>query len=141
MDIRQLTKEELGYKVLFPRTQLKGLTCEDKEAMPTRQDFSLEIVNNVPNMGSAKLIIQQAEPHMTFQLFETESEAQFDDYLGKLLGMHDLSSYIEGRTDFMVLFQGSRSGQRVTQENHREIYQRICQTQDQAARWWHLYGQ
>ena len=139
-EIRKLTREELGDKVLFPRTQMKGLTCEDKEQMPKRQDFTLDVKHDVPGMGTVRMIVQQQEPQMTFQLIETESEAQFDDYLGKLLGMHDRPSYIEGRTDFMVLFQGSRMGQEITQENHREVYRRICQTQDQAARWWHLYG-
>lgn len=140
MNIRKFTKEELGNKVLFPRTQLKGLTCEDKDLMPRRQDFTLETIDEVEGMGGVNVIVQQQEPRMVFQLIETRDEQQFDDYLGKLLGMHDAPSYVEGRTDFMVLFQGSRTGQEITQENHREVYQRICHCQDQAARWWHLYG-
>lgn len=140
MNIRKFTKEELGNKVLFPRTQLAGLSCEDKDAMPARQDFTLVVKHEIEDMGTVRMIEQTQEPKMVFQLIETRDEKQFDDYLGKLLGMHDLPSYIEGRTDFMVLFQGSRSGQQISQENHHEVYRRICHCQDQAARWWHLYG-
>ena len=140
MEVNNMSKDRMGAKVLFPRTQLAGLTCEDESLIPSRQDFDVETVNDVPNMGTAKLIVQQHAPHMVFQLFETESEEQFDDFLGKLLGMHDIPSYVAGRTDFMVLFSGSRDGQQVTQANHEEVYLRICATQDAAARWWHVYG-
>lgn len=34
MEVRKIDKERLGDKVLFPRTQLAGLTCEDKDLMP-----------------------------------------------------------------------------------------------------------
>ena len=43
MNIRNFTKEELGNKVLFPRTQLTGLSCQDKDAMPAKQDFTLDV--------------------------------------------------------------------------------------------------
>ena len=140
METRKLTKEELGDKVLFPRTQLAGLTCEASDPQPQRPDFAIEAVSDVPNMGSASLIVQQSEPHMVFQLFETESEQQFDDYLGKLLGMHHVPSYIAGRTDFMVLFQGCRDNIEINQLNYKDVLRRIHNTQDAATRWWHLYG-
>ncbi len=140
MEIRRLTKEELGQKVLFPRTQVKGVDCKNAADMPARQDFTLQTISDVPGMGTARIITQTDAPHMKFQLIETDSEEQFDSHLGTLLGMHDTPSYIEGRTDFMVLFLGSEDGQHITQENHKEVYQRICHQQDQAARWWHLYG-
>ena len=78
MDIRKLTKEELGAIVAFPRTILKGIGCEDKDSMPTRQDFNLRIVQDVPGMGEAKLIEQLNEPHMVFQLIEPKDEQEFD---------------------------------------------------------------
>lgn len=141
MEVKKISKERLGAKVLFPRTQLAGLRCDDREQMPARQDFTLETIQDVPGMGQAHIIVETAAPRMQFQLILTpQGEEQFDDHLGKLLGMHEPPSYIEGRTDFMVLFIGSKDGQDITQENHREVYQRICQRQDQAARWWHLYG-
>lgn len=140
MNIRNFTKEKIGNKVLFPRTQLPGLDCKDKDLMPNKQDFSIETLNDVPGMGTVRLIVQTQSPHMVFQLIEAKDDAEFDDFLGKLLGMHDFPSYINGRTDFMVLFQGSRDGQEVNQENHEEVYHRICVCQNQAARWWHLYG-
>ena len=140
MEIKDFTKEQLGNKVLFPRTQMAGVDCKDADGMPLRQDFTIETKQDVPGMGDVKMIVQTAAPHMTFQLIETDSEAQFDDFLGTLLGMHDAPSYVDGRTDFMVLFQGSVDGQHITQQNHEQVYQRICQMQDQAARWWHLYG-
>ena len=138
MQITKIPKERLGGKVLFPRTQLKGLTCTEDER-PQREDFKI-VTQQVEGMGEVTLIGQTASPRHVFQLFKTESEEKFDDYLGKLLGMHDAPSYIEGRTDFMVLFQGSHEPVPITQENHREVYLQICQAQDDAARWWHCYG-
>ena len=140
MEKKKIDKERLGAKVLFPRLQYKGISCEDKEQTPARQDFTIETKSGVPGMGDVRLIVQTAAPRMTFQLFEPKDTAEFDSWLGTLLGMHDLPTYIDGRTDFMVLFQGSRDGQEVTQQNHREVYRRICHAQEQAARWWHLYG-
>ena len=140
MEIKMIDKERIGAKVLFPRTQHHGIDCKDISQMPSRQDFTIEQKNDLPGLGQAKLIVQQTAPHMVFQLIEANSEEQFDDYLGKLLGMHDAPSYIEGRTDFMVLFSGSRDHVEVNQENHSEVYRNICHTQDQAARWWCLYG-
>ena len=138
MQISKIPKERLGNKVLFPRTQLKGLTCTEEEK-PKREDFKI-VTQQVESMGEVTLIEQTAWPRRVFQLFKTESEEKFDDYLGKLLGMHDTPSYIEGRTDFMVLFQGSHDSVPLNQENHREVYRQICQAQDNAARWWHCYG-
>ena len=138
MKITKIPQERLGDKVLFPRTQLKGLTCTEEEK-PGREDFKA-VTKQVETMGEVTLIEQAASPRRVFQVFRTESEEQFDDYLGKLLGMHEPPSYIEGRTDFMVLFLGSHEQVPITQANHREVYQQICRTQDDAARWWHCYG-
>ena len=124
--------------MLFPRTQLKGLTCTEEEK-PRREDFKV-VTQQVESLGDVTLIEQTISPRRVFQLFKTESEELFDDYLGKLLGMHDTPSYIEGRTDFLVLFQGCHDPVPITQENHREVYRQICQAQDDAARWWHVYG-
>jgi len=139
MEVTKIPKERLGDKVLFPRAQLKGLTCTEDEK-PKREDFKA-VIQHVESMGDVTLIEQTASPRHVFQLFKTESEEKFDDYLGNLLGMHDTPSYIEGRTDFMVLFQGSHEHVPITQENHREVYLQICQAQDDAARWWHCYGE
>ena len=138
MEVTKIPKERLGNKVLFPRTQLKGLTCTEAEK-PKKEDFKI-VTQQVEGMGEVTLIEQTASPRHVFQLFKTESEEMFDDYLGKLLGMHDPPSYIEGRTDFMVLFQGSHEPVPINQENHREVYLQICQAQDDAARWWYCYG-
>lgn len=138
MQISKIPKEQIGDKVLFPRTQLQGLSCSEEEK-PQREDFKT-VIQQVEGNGEVTLIEQTAWPRHVFQLFKTESEEQFDDYLGKLLGMHDPPSYIEGRTDFIVLFQGSHDHVSITQENHTEVYQQICRTQDDAARWWHCYG-
>ena len=141
MEVRELSKDELGDKVLFPRTQLHGINCTDKDiVLPERQSFILEQIENIPGKGPVKTIVQQQYPHMTFQLFDNLTIAQFDDYLGKLLGMHDIPSYVEGRLDFIVLFVGAKDGVEITQENHTQVYENICRTQDQAARWWHLFG-
>ena len=72
MELKKIDKERLGDKVLFPRTQLAGLTCEDKDLMPQRQDFDVEMVNDVPKMESVKLIVQQQSPH----------GSRWDRYLG-----------------------------------------------------------
>ena len=88
MEVRRLTKEELGAKVLFPRTQLKGIDCKDADQMPARQDFDVEVKHDVPGMGDVKLIVGTREPRMVFQIIETKSEQEFDSHLGTLLGMH-----------------------------------------------------
>ena len=138
MQITKIPKERIGDKVLFPRTQLKRLTCTEDEK-PKREDFKT-VTQQVESMGEVTLIEQTASPRCVFQLFKTESEEKFDDYLGKLLGMLDPPSYIEGRTDFMVLFQTCHDYVPITQENHTEVYRQICQVQDDAASWWHCYG-
>lgn len=141
MDVRKLTKEELGAMVAFPRTQLRGIGCEDKEQMPKRQDFTLREVQDVPGMGTARLIEQQGEPRMVFQLIEAKDEAEFDRYLGTLMGMHQSPIYVEGRTDFIVVFQGCKGELGATQQNYKEKVQQIHHVRNQAARWWHLYGE
>ena len=140
MEVRRLTKEELGAMVACPRTQLKGIGCEDKEQMPARQDFTLREVQDVPGMGTARLIEQQEEPRMVFQLIEAKDEEEFDRYLGTLLGMHQSPIYVEGRLDFIVVFQGCKGELGATQANYKEKVQQIHQVRNQAARWWHLYG-
>ena len=136
---RKLTKEELGMKVLLPRAQYAGVNMTDAE-LPKLQDYNLEAAQSVPGMGTVQLIVQQQAPRMVFQLIEAQSEQQFDSYLGTLMGMHQVPSYITGRLDFMVLFAGARDEVEVNQQNHEQVYQQICQAQDDAARWWHLYG-
>jgi len=136
---RKLSKQELGMKVLLPRAQYAGVNVTDAE-LPKLHDYNLEAAQSVPGMGTVQLIVQQQEPRMVFQLIEAESEQQFDSYLGTLMGMHQVPSYITGRLDFMVLFIGARDEVEVNQQNHEQVYQQICQAQDDAARWWHLYG-
>jgi len=126
-------------KVLLPRAQYAGVNVTDAE-LPKLQDYNLEAAQSVPGMGTVQLIVQQQEPRMVFQLIEAESEQQFDSYLGTLMGMHQVPSYISGRLDFMVLFAGARDEVEVNQQNHEQVYHQICQAQDDAARWWHLYG-
>ena len=106
---------------------------------PVKEDFKA-VKRDVPNMGEVWLLECQEYPHRTFQVFETTSETQFDDYLAKLRSMHETPSYIDGRTDFMVLFVGSKGHTELTQANHREVYEAICRTQDLACRWWALFG-
>ena len=136
---RKLSKQELGMKVLLPRAQYAGVNMTDAE-LPKLQDYNLEAAQQVPGMGTVQLIVQEKYPRMVFQLIEAESEQQFDSYLGTLMGMHQMPSYITGRLDFMVLFAGARDEVEVNQQNHEQVYQQICQAQDDAARWWHLYG-
>ena len=140
MEVRKISKEELGAKVLFPRTQLKGIDCKDADQMPKRQDFEIEVKHDVPGMGNVKLIVCREEPKMMFQIIETKSEAQFDSHLGTLMGMHESPIYIEGRTDFIIVFQGCKGKLGATQENYKEKVALIHSVRDQAARWWHLYG-
>lgn len=136
---RKLSKQELGMKVLLPRAQYAGVNVTDAE-LPKLQDYNLEAAQSVPGMGTVQLIVQEKYPRMVFQLIEAQSEQQFDSYLGTLMGMHQVPSYITGRLDFMVLFAGARDEVEVNQQNHEQVYQQICQAQDDAARWWHLYG-
>lgn len=136
----KINKIETGDYVMFPRTQLAGLTCDNAILVPSRQDFDVELLYDVPNMGMVKLIVQQVSPYMTFQLFEPKSEQQFDDYLSKLLGMHESPAYVAGCLDFIVLFQGCRDSIEITQQNYKAIVAQIHVTRDAAARWWYLYG-
>ncbi len=136
----EIKKIETSDYVIFPRTQLTGLICDDKVLMPSRRDFDVELLYDVPNMGTVKLIVQQDSPHMTFQLFETKSVQQFDDFLSKLLGMHESPAYVAGRLDFIVLFQGCRDSIEVNQQNYKAVVAQINTTRDAAARWWYEYG-
>lgn len=133
-------KIETSNYVLFPRTRLQGLTCDDNALMPSLGDFDVELLHDVPNMGTAKLIVQQSSPHMTFQLFEPASEQQFDDFLSKLLGMHESPAYIAGCLDFIVLFQGCRERMDINQLNYKAVLSQIHATRDAAAKWWYQYG-
>ena len=137
MEIKKI--ENCDY-VLFPRTQLAGLTCYDDALMPSREDFDVELLHDVPYSGTVKLIVQQTSPYMTFQLFEPKSEQQFDDYLSKLLGMHESPAYIVGRFDFIVLFQGCQGKMEVNQLNYQAVVNQINATRDAAARWWYKFG-
>lgn len=136
----EIKKIETCDYVMFPRTQLAGLTCDDISMVPSRQDFDVEILDDVPNLGNVKLIVQHASPHMIFQLFELKSELQFDEYLSKLLGKHESPAYISGCFTFMVLFQGCRDRIEVNQKNYKTVVEQINTTRDAAARWWFYYG-
>lgn len=116
MQVTKISKEQLGNYVAFPRSQYKGLT----EPIDVRQDeFRAIEVKDVPNLGTVTLIEAAESPKRVFQLFRVESEAQFDDYLGKLLGMHETPSYIEGDTSFLLLYQGNRESEEINQLNYR----------------------
>ena len=54
MEVTKIPKERLGDKVLFPRTQLKGLTCTEDEK-PKREDF-MAVTQQVEGMGDVTLI-------------------------------------------------------------------------------------
>ena len=136
----EIKKIETSDYVMCPRTQLAGLTCDDNALTPSRQAFAVELLHDVPNMGTVKMIVQQASPHMTFQLFEPKSEQQFDDFLSKLLGMHESPAYVAGCFDFIVLFQGCRGSIEVNQQNYKAVVAQIHATRDAAARWWYKYG-
>ena len=136
----KIKKIETCDYVMCPRIQLEGLTCDDNALMPSRQTFDVELLHDVPNMGTVKMIVQRASPHMTFQLFEPNSEQQFDDYLSKLLGMHESPAYISGCLDFIVLFQGCRDRLEVNHQNYRSVVAQVNATRDAAARWWYEYG-
>ncbi len=132
--------ENIGAKVLFPRTVLQGINADKEACMPEKSSFSKKEIL-VPETGKLEILLEQtATPRMVFQLIQASSLQQFDDYLGKLLGMHDTPSYVNGRTDFMVRFTGQHDYVQLTQQNHEQIYANICHMQDQAALWWHLYG-
>ena len=135
-----INKIETCDYVMCPRTQFAGLTCEDESLVPSLYDFDVELLHNIPGMGTVKLIIQQTSPHMSFQLFEPKSEQQFDDFLSKLLGMCESPAYVEGCLDFIVLFQGCRDNIEVNQQNYKAIVNQIDATRDAAARWWYVYG-
>lgn len=131
----KIEKNRLGNYPLFPRTTYKGIADGDV----AENDFYAEM-KNVPPMGNVWLIVCNREPGRTFQVFTAKSEEEFDDYLSKLQSMHETPAYIEGRTDFMVLFAGSKGHVHLTQENYREVDAEITKTRDQACRWWAKYG-
>lgn len=136
MEKRPIAKERLGAFVLFPRSQYKGLTMTG--TMPARDDYEVREVE-VDGMGTVRMVRSRKEPHRTMQVFECRSEKEFDQCLGKLLGMHETPAYIEGDTSFMVLFVGSEGHVTLTQENYKQVDAQICHERDQAARWWKLY--
>ena len=141
MEKKNILIDYNGSRHPISRMQVKGLTCDESAgSMPEREDFTLKVYA-VPGMkNKVSIIIQQESPKMQFQVIEASSTLQFERYMAKLLQMHDRPSYIEGFHDFMVLFQGARERVDVTQDNHKEICEEISRLQDQAARWWFLYG-
>lgn len=137
MEVTKISKERLGEYVAFPRTQCKGLT----ETLDVQQDeFKIVEVDDVPEMGTVKLIEAVNTPRRVYQLFLTESEAKFDDYLSKLLGMHQSPTYIDGDTSFIIVFQGNRDSIEINQLNYKEVVAAIRKDRERAAWWWHLYG-
>ena len=51
MEIKKIEKSDY---VMFPRTQLPGLTCDDNALIPSRQDFDVELIHDVPQHGHCK---------------------------------------------------------------------------------------
>ena len=137
MEKRPIEKERLGAIVAFPRSQYKGL--EMTGTMPNREDYTVKEVQ-VEGMGVVNMVRSERVPHRTMQVFECHSDMEFDQCLGKLLGMGETPAYIEGDTSFMVLFVGSEENVTLTQENYKEVDADICRERDQSARWWKMYG-
>lgn len=137
MEKRPIEKERLGAIVAFPRSQYKGL--EMTGTMPCQEDYTVKEVQ-VEGMGVVKMVRSERVPHRTMQVFECHSDTEFDQCLGKLLGMGETPAYIEGDTSFMVLFVGSEENVTLTQENYKEVDADICRERDQAAWWWKRYG-
>lgn len=137
MKVTKISEERLGAYVAFPRTQCKGLT----EPLDVRQDeFKIVEVNDVPGMGTAKLIEAVNTPRRVYQLFLPDNETQFDDYLSKLLGMHESPTYIDGDTSFIIIFQGNHDSVEINQLNYKEVVAAIRKDRERAAWWWYLYG-
>ena len=124
MEKRPIEKDRLGAIVAFPRSQYKGL--EMTGTMPCREDYTVKEVQ-VEGMGVVKMVRSERKPHRTMQVFECNSDMEFDQCLGKLLGMGETPAYIEGDTSFMVLFVG------------KEVDAQIRRERDQAARWWKMF--
>lgn len=85
-------------------------------------------------------VVSYATPLPLSLYSEIENSRNMETRKLKLLGMHHVPSYIAGRTDFMVLFQGCRDNIEINQLNYKDVFRRIHNTQDAATRWWHLYG-
>lgn len=136
MEKRPIEKERLGAIVAFPRSQYKGL--EMTGTMPNREDYTVKEVQ-VEGMGVVNMVRSERVPHRTMQVFECHSDMEFDQCLGKLLGMGETPAYIEGDTSFMVLFVGSEENVTLTQENYKEVDADICRERDQSARWWKMF--
>jgi len=47
----EIKKIETSDYVMCPRAQLAGITCDDNAQMPSRQDFDVELLHDVPNLG------------------------------------------------------------------------------------------
>ena len=138
MQTIKIPKERIGDYPMCPRLEYKGINMEGEG--PAKKDF-VAVKKQVPGMGEVWLLECQQLPYRLFQVFEATSEAQFDDYLAKLRSMHETPAYVDGRTDFMVLFIGSKEHVELNQLNYKEVDAEILKTQDMACRWWHLYGQ
>lgn len=140
MEITKIPQERIGDYVLFPRSQYPGLNSNDCPKDLDRDEYVLKSVD-VEGDSKHYLLEQVASPGRTMQLFLPVDEHQFDDYLSKLLAMSETPIYIVGRTDFLVLFIGSREKVQITQESYKEVDRQILEARDRAAYWWMKYGE
>lgn len=137
MEKIKIPKERIGDYPMFPRAEYKGISMEGEQ--PAKDDFKA-VKKDVPSLEKVWLLECQRYPHRTFQVFLPDSEAQFDDWLAKLRSMHETPTYIDGRTDFMVLFVGSKGHTEINQLNYKEVDAEILRTRDLACRWWAMFG-
>lgn len=61
MEVTKIDKERVGNKVLFPRTQYKGVTLGNEDN-PLKEDYMIvSTEQEIPNMGHVKMIERTQE--------------------------------------------------------------------------------
>ena len=135
--IVRIDKERRGAYVAFPRSLYKGISAEDDTV--SKDEYTAE-QKWTEQMGMVTLLERTEKPRRIFHVIKTTSEQDFDDKLSRLLSIHELPTYIEGNTSFLVLFAGTKDPVRISQHNFRQVAADITRQQERAALWWKKYG-
>ena len=133
MEVRKITKEELGDCVMFPRLQHPGLKPKHVE----RDTFKAEL-KHIDGHGDYWLLYQQSKPHVVAQVQLPSNESEFDRILGFCMNQNRWCEYIEDDLSFLCVIAGYNFNE-LTPKYPDFIKERVLALYD-AVYWWYFYG-